>query len=233
MSRRAIRRFVASAGALFLLVASPAGGVICVGDCTAKGSTAIGDLQSCVNILLSTVPLAVCPNCDADGRGVVDIGEIQQTVNSILQPELCPTISAAMAVGSGAGVRSMKVTVPISLRTAGRDIVTVAPIEIDFDEAALALDSCESTVAGKLAYSASPEPGTVRLVLVDDVFGENGAPAEELAVFPTGPVADCTFDVLPAAPVGSTPLTFVLAAVADSEFNDIDLFGSNGAVTIQ
>jgi len=125
-----------------------------------------------------------------------------------------------LSIGSAQGAAGAEVSVALTLeRSGGAAISVIAPLQFDFDDSRLAFVGCTSAVAGKAA-TVQRTGRRVGLVLAG---GD--------AVFPDGPVARCTFNVLAGAS-GSAPLTFVRAGMADTQFNDIEAQGRDGAVVI-
>lgn len=124
-----------------------------------------------------------------------------------------------VTIGSAQGAAGAEVSVALTLERNGAPINVIAPLQFDFDDARLAFVGCTSAVAGKAA-TVQRSGRRIGMVLAG---GD--------AVFADGPVARCTFNVLAGAS-GSAPLTFVRAGMADTQFNDIEAQGRDGAVVI-
>ena len=204
---------------------------VCTGDCGLDGETDIVELQGCVNLFLSGDQPNLCEECDANFDGEVDIVDLQGAVNSFLDSTTCPTATLArINIGSTAGAKGAQVNLPISLSAQVDDIVTIAPVRLNFNAAALSFVSCSSAVAGKTVAAASPSAGTLSLVLYADPFA---APPQSLTAIPHGTIANCTFGIAGNAPTGPSPVTFASAGLADSVPRDFVAVGSNGGVTVQ
>jgi hypothetical protein len=146
-------------------------------------------------------------------------------------PTVTPTIAATgpvIAIGSTVANTGSPAVVPISLTKNGPNIVTIAPLVIQFDPAVLTVTipgACTKNGAvsgGKSVNTAMPQAGRLTVALSGD-----------LAVIPDGEILSCTFTVQANAPSGATALTFVSAGLADDQFEDIDAVGTNGSVTVQ
>jgi len=118
------------------------------------------------------------------------------------------------------------VTVAISLTKNGPNILTIAPLVLNFDPAVLTFGSCAKTAAvsaGKSVSTATPMAGEITVALQGD-----------LAIIPDGEIIDCTFTIAAGATSGgSTMVTFVSADLGDDQFNDFFPTGTNATVSIQ
>ena len=56
----------------------------CAGDCNNRGGVAVNELVTLVSIALGRAPMINCPSGNADGNGVISIGEIIPAVNRLL-----------------------------------------------------------------------------------------------------------------------------------------------------
>lgn len=130
-----------------------------------------------------------------------------------------PAASPEVTIGSASGAVGTPVSVDISLRANGAPISVIAPLQFDFDAARLAFGACVSAVPGKAA-TVNRNGNRVGVVLA----GGEG-------VFPDGVVVRCTFAPLAGAQ-GNAPLTFIRAGLSDTQFNDLEAQGSDGAVTV-
>jgi hypothetical protein len=127
----------------------------------------------------------------------------------------------SIAIGSDSGPRGSLASIEFSLATNGFSIITIAPVTVEFDSAALRFDSCVSMISGKPATAGVPVTGVLNVVV-----------AGNLAQIPDGVFMHCVFEILPGAPLGSTPLTFRRAELSDPQFNDVDAVGTSGSVTV-
>lgn len=70
----------------------------CCGACTTPGVVTIGDVTTCTDIFLQTLPLSTCGACDCDGSGTVNQGDITLIVANSLSgcgatPTETPTVT--------------------------------------------------------------------------------------------------------------------------------------------
>ena len=140
-------------------------------------------------------------------------------------PTLTATVAAGphISIGSPTGAAGAPVMVPISLAKNGPNIVTIAPLAFTFDPGVLTFGGCLKAAgvsAGKAVNAAMPTAGKITVVVSGD-----------LVVLPDGDIVDCTFTIAAGAS-GSTPLTFLSAAMSDDQFNDYDGSGTSGSVTV-
>jgi hypothetical protein len=180
---------------------------------------------------------AGCTAADLNSDGCLRASELGRAISNILKfsPSGCAT--AQLAIGTAAGAAGGQVSLPISLTKNGRDVVTIAPLVFDFDEAVLGFNGCTALVAGKSAFTGSPAPGRASVVVIDAVLDEQGMPPPTppagLTVFPDGPILSCSFTIAGGAPPGPSPITFISAGLADLQFNDFQAVGTNGSITVQ
>jgi hypothetical protein len=142
-----------------------------------------------------------------------------------MTPTVTPLLGPAVIIGSVHGAPGSQVTVPISLTKNGPNIVTVAPLILDFDPNVLSFVSCSRAAGVSTGKSVStggtPSTGQVTVALSGD-----------LMVIPDGDMIDCNFTINANAPLGPSALTFVSVDLADVSFNDYFASGTNGAVTV-
>jgi hypothetical protein len=201
---------------------------LCAGDCNGDGEVGIVELQGCVNGFLGDPS---CLACDSNLNDEVGIVDLQGAVNSFLDSSTCPpTTLAKIRVGSTSGARGAQVSLPISLAAQVNDLVTIAPLRLNFNSNALTFVNCASTLTSKTAVAESPGTGVASVVLYADPFA---APPQSLTAIPAGTVMNCTFGIKAAAPTGPSPVTFVSAGLADSALHDINAAGEDGGVSIQ
>ncbi len=128
-----------------------------------------------------------------------------------------------IAIGRVSVAPGNLVSVPISLTSQGRNLVTIAPLEFTYDDTKLLFQRCQRAVgvsSTKEVRTAVPAIGRVRLVLAGD-----------LTVLADGPVVECTFEARSTAS-GTATIAFVSANVADDTFNDFEAAGADGSVTL-
>ena len=228
----------------------------CFGDCNGSGTLTAGDIGRINSTILRCGP---CPGgipggvasgcatlvggCPAADFGVAPDGclrasELARANQNILKfPATGGCATSQFAIGAATGAKGAQVSVPISLTKNGKVPVTIAPLVFDFNAAALTFGGCTSTIAGKAAFWGQPSAGRASVVVIDAVIGEDGTPPPtpptDLTVFPDGPILSCSFTIAANAPDGATPLTFILAGLADIQFNDFPGSGTNGSVTVQ
>jgi hypothetical protein len=116
-------------------------------------------------------------------------------------------------------------TVSIVLAPGGRNVVTLAPLVIRYEDGTLlSFVECTKDAAvssGATLTVSTPQPGELRLVLAGD-----------LEPFPTGPIAHCRFST--SAPAqGTATLTVIRASVADDSFVDYEASGVSGQVVFE
>jgi len=89
----------------------------CVGDCNGNGSVTVDKLITMVNIALGNQPVAECEAGDVNSDGQVTINEIVAAVDNALSG--CVVIR----VGSASGAPGSRVTIAVTLGTAGRIVI--------------------------------------------------------------------------------------------------------------
>ncbi len=117
-----------------------------------------------------------------------------------------------------------RVDVPVTLQKNGFDIVTISPLDLQFDPELLTAVGCRTASGvsqGKIVRSSVIQPGILRAVMTGD-----------LVVLDDAPVFVCTFDVSPAAG-GTTSLSIQEAGLADTAYRDFTFAGGNGILTFE
>src|SRR5262249_14980192 len=154
---------------------------VCDGDCNGDGEVGIVELQGCVNGFLGDLS---CASCDADFNGEVGIVDLQGAVNSFLDSTTCPLSKLArFDIGTQPGTRGTQVSIPIGLDSRVADVVTIAPVRLNFNAAALSFVDCTSAVVDKTAVTGSPSSGVASVVLYADPFA---VPPQALTPIPMG-----------------------------------------------
>lgn len=200
----------------------------CTGDCDGDGEVSITELQFCINAFLGDLS---CITCDQNLDEEVSISELQATINGFLDSTACPPVTLArLDIGSASGARGGQVTVPISLSAHVDDLLTIAPIRVQYSSAALTFVGCSSPLANKTVAAGTPGDGVLSAVLYADPFAQ---PPQTLTPIPAGVIVNCTFGIKAGAPVGNSNIGFLSAGLADSGFNDIIGAGNGGVVSIQ
>lgn len=201
---------------------------LCTGDCDGDGEVSITELQFCINAFLGDLS---CSACDQDLDEEVSISELQGTINGFLDSTACPPVTVAqLDVGSTSGVRGGQATVPIRLAAHIDDVLTIAPVRLQYNSAALTFVGCNSPLPAKTVAADAPSDGVVSAVLYANPFAQ---PAQALTPIPAGVIINCTFGIKAGAPLGNSAVTFVSAGLADASFNDIAAAGNGGVVSIQ
>jgi hypothetical protein len=224
----------------------------CFGDCNNDGRLTASDIGRINATLLRCSPCeggvpggvtAGCPMAPLPGPGCIAAdfnsdgclraSELGRANQNILRfpPDGCAT--ALFTIGASTGSPGQQVDVPIVLTSNGREVVTIAPLVIEFNPAVLAFDGCSAIGEGKIAFFGSPSPERASVVVIDNVFDGDGQTSSGLTVFPDGPVLSCSFTIEPSAAPGATALIFVLAGLADSQYNDFNAVGANGSIMVQ
>jgi len=236
--------------ALLSLVAPQARAQSCFGDCNASGTLTASDIGRINATILrcgpcpGNIPGGIAGGCaalsggcgaaDFNSDGCLRASELARANQNILRFSPaggCPT--ALFTIGSASGAKGAQVAVGITLTKNDKVPVTIAPLRIGFDANVLTFNGCTSTVPGKTVFFGQPATGQASIVTYDDVFGEAGTPAADLAVFPDGQILTCSFTIAAGAPLGSTTLSFLSAGLADAQFNDFPGAGINGSITVQ
>ena len=81
-------------GAMLSLFSAANAAATCVGDCDMSGGVGVNEIVKCVNVYLGTADLSTCTECDQNGDQLVMINEIVSAVNSYLNPDACPMLTA-------------------------------------------------------------------------------------------------------------------------------------------
>lgn len=94
------------------------------GDCNGSGVVAIHELQRCVNIFIGAQPLGVCPACDQNADGAVDIAEVQGAGRCFRNPSAA---SCSMITPHATSVPAATPTSPPTATTVAAATSTAAP----------------------------------------------------------------------------------------------------------
>lgn len=118
-----------------------------------------------------------------------------------------------------------EVTVNVLLDPVGRNLVTLAPLILRYDDGTLlSFVECtkdESLSAGTRLQTLVPSPGELRVVLAGD-----------LQPFPTGRILQCRFSTSAGAS-GSATVSVERASFADDSFTEYEASGADGNVVLQ
>ncbi len=131
-----------------------------------------------------------------------------------------PGVTLQDAIASGG-----EVTVDISLAPVGRNLVTLAPLIVRYEDGnVLTFIECtkdEALSPQTQIQARNPEPGELRLVLAGD-----------LTPFPAGRIAQCRFTTSAQAQ-GTATLSVGRASFADDQFTEYEASGVSGQVVLE